>query len=134
MLGNKMEGDGRAKFGLFWKVERFVYGGQLRLRCNKERRFRLRKNQGCRIYHDALAKRRWNCADKPYDEITFDDEEERASRKTGRGCPRSPISDLELLQFCPTTYADLERPKPSQLPTLMSATSANQGGMSKHPP
>ncbi|KAK9286618.1 hypothetical protein L1049_015018 [Liquidambar formosana] len=29
ILGNKIQGDGRAKFGSFWKVERFVCGGQL---------------------------------------------------------------------------------------------------------
>ncbi|KAK9269034.1 hypothetical protein L1049_000802 [Liquidambar formosana] len=62
-------------------------------RCNKERRFRLRTREDCRIYHDALAKRRWRCADKPNNEITCNDDEERASRKICRGCPRTPICD-----------------------------------------
>lgn len=36
-------------------------------RCRKERRFRLRTKEECRIYHDALAKKRWKCSDRPYD-------------------------------------------------------------------
>ncbi|XP_024032981.1 protein ULTRAPETALA 1-like [Morus notabilis] len=56
-------------------------------RCKKERRFRLRSKEECRIYHDALAKRRWKCSD---DMITCEEEEERESRKSCRGCPRSP--------------------------------------------
>ncbi|XP_022735354.1 protein ULTRAPETALA 1-like [Durio zibethinus] len=59
-------------------------------RCNKERRFRLRTAEECRIYHDALNARRWRCDNWPYDNITCKDAEERASRKNCRGCPRSP--------------------------------------------
>lgn len=35
--------------------------------CNKERRFRLRNKDECRMYHDALADENWKCADIPYD-------------------------------------------------------------------
>ncbi|XP_042517421.1 protein ULTRAPETALA 1-like [Macadamia integrifolia] len=59
-------------------------------RCNKERRFRLRTKEECRIHHDSLANLNWKCADLPFDKITCDNEEERASRKVYRGCSRSP--------------------------------------------
>ncbi|KAK8562517.1 hypothetical protein V6N13_018898 [Hibiscus sabdariffa] len=59
-------------------------------RCNKERRFRLRTKEECRIHHDALADVNWKCLDLPYDRITCDEEEERASRRVYRGCTRSP--------------------------------------------
>ncbi|XP_022717035.1 protein ULTRAPETALA 1-like [Durio zibethinus] len=59
--------------------------------CKKERRFHLRTEEECRIYHDALNARRWRCADWPYHKMTCLDGEERASRKSCRGCPRSPI-------------------------------------------
>ena len=36
-------------------------------RCNKERRFRLRTKEECRVHHDALADVNWKCADLPYD-------------------------------------------------------------------
>lgn len=36
-------------------------------RCNKERRFRLRTKEECRIHHDAFADGNWKCADLPYD-------------------------------------------------------------------
>ena len=36
-------------------------------RCNKERRFRLRTKEECRIHHDALADANWKCSDLPYD-------------------------------------------------------------------
>ncbi|KAJ9153631.1 hypothetical protein P3X46_027052 [Hevea brasiliensis] len=36
-------------------------------RCKKERRFRLRTKEECRIYHDAALKKKWKCADRPYD-------------------------------------------------------------------
>ncbi|XP_077243274.1 protein ULTRAPETALA 1-like [Tasmannia lanceolata] len=59
-------------------------------RCNKERRFRLRTKEECRIYHDSLADLNWKCSDLSYDKISCDDEEERASRKVYRACSRSP--------------------------------------------
>ncbi|KAK9924695.1 hypothetical protein M0R45_033049 [Rubus argutus] len=59
-------------------------------RCNKERRFRLRTKEECQIHHDAVADVNWKCADLPYDKITCDDEEERASRRVYRGCCRKP--------------------------------------------
>ncbi|XP_068644463.1 protein ULTRAPETALA 1-like [Aristolochia californica] len=58
--------------------------------CNKERRFRLRSKEECRVYHDALLEHNWNCSNLSYDKITCDTEEERASRKVYRGCSRSP--------------------------------------------
>lgn len=36
-------------------------------RCNKERRFRLRNKEECRMHHDALADINWTCADHQYD-------------------------------------------------------------------
>ncbi|GMP67101.1 hypothetical protein CsSME_00027204 [Camellia sinensis var. sinensis] len=36
-------------------------------RCGRERRFRLRNKEECRIYHDALADVNWTCDDMPYD-------------------------------------------------------------------
>ncbi|KAK9287336.1 hypothetical protein L1049_015751 [Liquidambar formosana] len=39
-------------------------------RCNKECTFHIWNKEDCQIYHDALAKRRWKCADKPYDRLT----------------------------------------------------------------
>ncbi|KAF5741490.1 protein ULTRAPETALA 1-like [Tripterygium wilfordii] len=59
-------------------------------KCNKERRFRLRTKEECRIHHDALADENWKCSNSPYDKITCDDEEERASRRVYRGCTRAP--------------------------------------------
>lgn len=32
-------------------------------RCGKQRRFRLRSKEECRIYHDCVAKHNWTCAD-----------------------------------------------------------------------
>ncbi|KAL1325133.1 hypothetical protein HN51_035231 [Arachis hypogaea] len=58
--------------------------------CNKERRFRLRSKEECRVHHDALADANWKCSDLQYDKITCDDEEERGSRRVYRGCTRSP--------------------------------------------
>ncbi|OVA13903.1 SAND domain [Macleaya cordata] len=40
-------------------------------RCNKERRFRLRNKEECRLHHDALADINWKCADLPYDKNAF---------------------------------------------------------------
>ncbi|KAK8691261.1 hypothetical protein V6N13_074778 [Hibiscus sabdariffa] len=36
-------------------------------KCKKERRFRLRTDEECRTYHDALNAKRWKCANWPYD-------------------------------------------------------------------
>lgn len=40
-------------------------------RCNKERRFRLRTKEECRIHHDALADANWKCSDLPYDKYVY---------------------------------------------------------------
>ncbi|PHT76590.1 Protein ULTRAPETALA 1 [Capsicum annuum] len=37
------------------------------IECEKERRFRLRSKEECRIYHDALANVHWKCSCIPYD-------------------------------------------------------------------
>ncbi|XP_065862142.1 protein ULTRAPETALA 2-like [Euphorbia lathyris] len=58
-------------------------------RCNKQRRFRPRSNDQCRSYHDALLNKAWKCADHPYNKISCENKEERASRKKARGCPRT---------------------------------------------
>ncbi|XP_024994964.1 protein ULTRAPETALA 1-like [Cynara cardunculus var. scolymus] len=57
--------------------------------CNKLRRFRLRTKEECRAYHDAFINDHWKCSDMPYDKITCEEEEERASRRVYRGCLRS---------------------------------------------
>ncbi|MFS7936571.1 putative transcription factor ULT family [Helianthus anomalus] len=59
-------------------------------KCNKHRRFRLRTKEECRSYHDAFIDANWSCSEMPYDKITCDDDEERASRRVYRGCVRSP--------------------------------------------
>jgi len=40
-------------------------------RCGKDRRFRLRSKEECRVYHDALAKINWTCADLTTDRYVF---------------------------------------------------------------
>uniref|UniRef100_A0A7N0ZSX7 SAND domain-containing protein n=1 Tax=Kalanchoe fedtschenkoi TaxID=63787 RepID=A0A7N0ZSX7_KALFE len=57
--------------------------------CNKGRRFRLRSKEECRLHHDALADPNWTCADSPFDKLTCENDEERASRRVYRGCARS---------------------------------------------
>ncbi|CAL9227154.1 unnamed protein product [Arabidopsis halleri] len=59
-------------------------------KCGKERRFRLRSRDECRLHHNAMADPNWKCSDFPYDKITCEEEEERGSRKVYRGCTRSP--------------------------------------------
>lgn len=39
--------------------------------CNKERRFRLRTKEECRIHHDAVADANWKCSDLPYDKYVY---------------------------------------------------------------
>lgn len=58
-------------------------------RCDKERRFKLRTKEECRVYHDALAKHNWTCADLTTDRMSCDDDEERGSRKVLKGCSRA---------------------------------------------
>lgn len=57
--------------------------------CKKERRFRLRSEEECRIYHDALTNAHWKCSDIPFGRFSCDGGEERASRRLNRGCLRS---------------------------------------------
>lgn len=57
--------------------------------CNKLRRFRLRTKEECRAYHDAFINDHWKCSDMPYEKITCEEEEERASRRVYRGCLRA---------------------------------------------
>ncbi|XP_078447678.1 protein ULTRAPETALA 1-like [Wolffia australiana] len=59
--------------------------------CGKDRRFRLRTAEECRAHHDARADPHWKCSDMPFDRVSCEDEEERASRKIYRGCGRSPL-------------------------------------------
>lgn len=56
--------------------------------CNKDRRFRLQKREDHRVYHDAVTDEDWNCSKIPFDSVSCEDPEERASRKSCRGCPR----------------------------------------------
>lgn len=60
------------------------------IECGKERRFRLRSRDECRLHHNAMADPNWKCSDFPYDNITCEAEEERGSRKVYKGCTRSP--------------------------------------------
>ncbi|KAJ4913482.1 Protein ULTRAPETALA 1 [Raphanus sativus] len=60
------------------------------IECGKERRFRLRSRDECRLHHNAVADPNWKCSDFPYDKITCEAEEERGSRKVYKGCTRSP--------------------------------------------
>ncbi|KAF2543931.1 hypothetical protein F2Q68_00030378, partial [Brassica cretica] len=60
------------------------------IECGKERRFRLRSRDECRLHHNAMADPNWKCSDFPYDKITCEAEEERGSRKVYKGCTRSP--------------------------------------------
>uniref|UniRef100_A0A0D9WIC1 SAND domain-containing protein n=1 Tax=Leersia perrieri TaxID=77586 RepID=A0A0D9WIC1_9ORYZ len=57
--------------------------------CGKERRFRLRTKDECRLYHDAAARHDWTCKDMAPSRVSCEDEEERASRKASRGCARA---------------------------------------------
>ncbi|XP_076956472.1 protein ULTRAPETALA 1-like [Bidens hawaiensis] len=69
-------------------------------KCNKHRRFRLRTKEECRVYHDSSTNDNWSCSDMPYDKITCDDDEERASRRVYRGCARSPTCRGCTSCFC----------------------------------
>lgn len=40
-------------------------------RCNKERRFRLRSKEECRIHHDAVSDANWKCSDLPYEKYVY---------------------------------------------------------------
>ncbi|KAF0927101.1 hypothetical protein E2562_029858 [Oryza meyeriana var. granulata] len=57
--------------------------------CGKERRFRLRSKEECRLYHDAAARHDWTCKDMAPGRVSCDDDEERASRKASRRCARA---------------------------------------------
>ncbi|XP_006655462.1 protein ULTRAPETALA 1-like [Oryza brachyantha] len=60
--------------------------------CGKERRFRLRTKEECRLHHDAAARHDWTCKDMDAaaaGRVRCEDEEERASRKASRGCARA---------------------------------------------
>nr|GEU32250.1 protein ultrapetala 1-like [Tanacetum cinerariifolium] len=58
-------------------------------KCDKLRRFHLHTREECRVYHDASRDDDWKCSDMPYEKITCDDDEERASRRVYRGCSRT---------------------------------------------
>ncbi|CAI0549893.1 unnamed protein product [Linum tenue] len=79
-------GSHRSQTGRVFHRDEFVRCSK----CNKERRFRLRTKEECRVHHDSVANASWKCADLPFDKLTCDDDEERASRKVYRGCSRSP--------------------------------------------
>lgn len=79
-------GSHRSSTGRVCHRDEFVRCSQ----CNKQRRFRLRTKEECRTYHDAFTNANWKCSDMPYDKVTCDDDEERASRRVYRGCSHSP--------------------------------------------
>ncbi|PKU76891.1 protein ULTRAPETALA 1 isoform X1 [Dendrobium catenatum] len=68
--------------------------------CNKERRFRRQTKVDCRTYHDAVLDANWKCSDLPSDEYSCDDEEERASRRSIRGCSRTALCKGCTLCVC----------------------------------
>ncbi|XVE50380.1 hypothetical protein DITRI_Ditri01bG0158000 [Diplodiscus trichospermus] len=82
---NGANGQSTAQSKRFFHRDEFISCSK----CKKERRFRLRTEEEFRNYHDASIARRWRCASWPYGKITCLDDEERASRKSCRGCPRS---------------------------------------------
>ncbi|RZC80499.1 hypothetical protein C5167_043072 [Papaver somniferum] len=57
--------------------------------CNKSRRFHLTSKEECRVHHDASVDANWKCSDLPFDNLSCEDDEERASRRVYRGCSRS---------------------------------------------
>eukprot|EP00249_Psilotum_nudum_P023912 c29026_g2_i1 orf=570-3362(-) len=58
-------------------------------KCQKERRFRRRNNEECRLYHDALMNPSWNCSNFPFNRLlSCEDDEEREVRRAIRGCVR----------------------------------------------
>ncbi|KAK8952092.1 Protein ULTRAPETALA 1 [Platanthera zijinensis] len=70
-------------------------------KCNKERRFRLQTQAECRTYHDAVLDASWKCSDLPSDDkLSCDGEEERASRRSLRGCSRSALCKGCTLCVC----------------------------------
>lgn len=58
--------------------------------CLKERRFRRRNKEECRLFHDASLNSNWECSNCPPDRsISCQDDEEREVRRTIKGCVRS---------------------------------------------
>ncbi|CAN1239100.1 Protein ULTRAPETALA 2 [Linum grandiflorum] len=58
--------------------------------CKKQRRFRLRTREQCRVFHDALlSEATWKCDDMPSQSFSCGDVEERDSRKRYKGCRRA---------------------------------------------
>ncbi|GKV42506.1 hypothetical protein SLEP1_g49902 [Rubroshorea leprosula] len=58
--------------------------------CNKPRRFSQRTEEERRHYHAATTSTRWRCSDWLYGEINCNEEAERESRRSLRGCPEAP--------------------------------------------
>ncbi|CAN1844284.1 Protein ULTRAPETALA 1 [Linum perenne] len=56
-------GSHRSQIGRVFHRDEFVRCSK----CNKERRFRLRTKEECRIHHDSVANASWKCADMPFD-------------------------------------------------------------------
>ncbi|XP_020590786.1 protein ULTRAPETALA 2-like [Phalaenopsis equestris] len=69
-------------------------------RCDKERRFRLQTKEDCRAYHDAVLDPNWKCSDLSSDEYCCEDEEERATRRSIRGCSRAALCKGCTLCVC----------------------------------
>ncbi|XP_010675639.3 protein ULTRAPETALA 1-like [Beta vulgaris subsp. vulgaris] len=60
--------------------------------CGKDRRFLRRNKAECMIYHQATkASETWTCSNYPHEILRCEDDEERASKKRLRGCPRRSI-------------------------------------------
>ncbi|CAI0549894.1 unnamed protein product [Linum tenue] len=56
-------GSHRSQTGRVFHRDEFVRCSK----CNKERRFRLRTKEECRVHHDSVANASWKCADLPFD-------------------------------------------------------------------
>ncbi|GLJ08688.1 hypothetical protein SUGI_0093750 [Cryptomeria japonica] len=76
--------------------------------CGKERRFKLRSKQECGAYCCAVKNPNWVCADFVQSELNCEMEEERASRKVFRGCPK--LINCEGCLSCVCTGCDLCMP------------------------
>ncbi|KAF2314288.1 hypothetical protein GH714_025061 [Hevea brasiliensis] len=81
-------------------------------RCKKERRFRLRTKEECRIYHDAALKKKWKCADRPYDK--------KITSEISRDFPEQPIDNGNIK---PTLSDDEPPPAQAYVPHLEDTVS-----------
>ncbi|GLJ08671.1 hypothetical protein SUGI_0093310 [Cryptomeria japonica] len=73
--------------------------------CGKERRFKIRNGDEYGVYCYAMKNPNWVCADFVQSELNCEMEEERASRKVLRGCPK--LINCEGCLSCVCTGCDM---------------------------